>query len=219
MKSLGHTFFVCCFLAVIFTSCNSVKKEYPYSSIDKETYVYKTYEDTVLELDLYQPLDLNEKLPLIIYVHGGGFIRGHRDEKGIIAFAKTMGQHGYAVASISYRLSLKNQGRSCNIKASKKIEAFNIVSEDLSDAVSFILTKAKNLNIDESKIVLAGASAGAEGLLNLVYGSEQYALPKDFKFAGIISNAGSVITLDYITKETAIPSLFFHGTNDKTVPL
>ena len=43
-------------------------------------------------------------------------------------------------------------------------------------------------------------------------------MPKDFKFAGIISMAGAITTLKYIDKDKAIPTQLFHGTNDNLVP-
>jgi hypothetical protein len=43
-------------------------------------------------------------------------------------------------------------------------------------------------------------------------------LPKDFKFAGLISMAGAIISLDDVTKDSAIPTQLFHETADELVP-
>ena len=38
------------------------------------------------------------------------------------------------------------------------------------------------------------------------------------KFAGVFSLAGAMVNADYMTKENALPSAFFHGTADNIVP-
>jgi predicted esterase len=43
-------------------------------------------------------------------------------------------------------------------------------------------------------------------------------LPKDFKFAGIISMAGALSSLENINNKTAIPTQIFHGTANQLVP-
>lgn len=43
-------------------------------------------------------------------------------------------------------------------------------------------------------------------------------LNPDFKYAGVVSMAGAITNLDWITRETAIPTFLFHGTCDNLVP-
>ena len=129
-----------------------------------------------------------------------------------------MAARGYAVASISYRLTMKNRGFGCNTRSKDKIEAFNAASEDISLAVQYLLKRKRKFRLDTRKVILVGTSAGAEAILNLVYVHNTKILPKAFKFAGVISMAGAIISIDQITKETAIPTQLFHGTDDKLVP-
>jgi hypothetical protein len=49
---------------------------------------------------------------LVIFVHGGGFSGGTRD--GGYAFCKYMAQNGYAAATITYTLYMKNKKFSCD---------------------------------------------------------------------------------------------------------
>jgi para-nitrobenzyl esterase len=135
-----------------------------------------------------------------------------------VDFAKNMASRGYAVASISYRLTMKELGFGCETKAQDKVNAFNTVSKDISSAVNYLIKKKKKLKINIGKIVLIGSSAGAETVLNLVYVQKNTMLPKDFKFAGIISMAGAITSLDYVTKESAIPTQLFQGIADELVP-
>ena len=189
------------------------------SKVSKRTYRYqKTRGHKKLKLDFYKPKKVKGALPLLVYVHGGGFAGGKRNDKNTVYFAKNMASRGYAVAAISYRLTMKNLGFGCATKAADKVTAFNEASKDISAAVSYLLEKSQKLKINTNKIVLIGTSAGAEAILNLVYVYRDKILPKDFKFAGLISMAGAVSSLENITKETAIPTQLFHGTEDELVP-
>lgn len=189
------------------------------SKVSKRTYRYKkTDTNKKLKLDFYRPKRVKGVLPLLIYVHGGGFSGGKRNDDNTVHFAKNMASRGYAVASISYRLTMKDLGFGCETRAKDKINAFNTVSKDISSAVNYLIKKKKKLKINISKIVLIGSSAGAETVLNLVYVKKNTMLPKDFKFAGVISMAGAISSLDDVTKESAIPTQLFHGTADELVP-
>jgi predicted peptidase len=189
------------------------------SKVSKRTYRYKkTDANKKLKLDFYRPKRVKGVLPLLIYVHGGGFSGGKRNDDNAVHFVKNMASRGYAVASISYRLTMKELGFGCETKAKDKIKAFNNVSKDISSAVNYLIKKKKKLQINMNKIVLIGSSAGAEAVLNLVYVQKSTILPQDFKFAGVISMAGAITSLNDVTKKNAIPTQLFHGTADELVP-
>ena len=57
--------------------------------------------DRKLVLDLYLPESADKPLPLIVWVHGGGWAAGSKDQVG----ARSQMPRGYAVASVGYRLS------------------------------------------------------------------------------------------------------------------
>ena len=62
-----------------------------------------------LILDLYRPVERSTALPLIIYVHGGGWMNGHTRQSGAFsdftAVLADLSARGYVVASLEYRLS------------------------------------------------------------------------------------------------------------------
>lgn len=188
------------------------------SKVSKRTYTFKKYENKKLKLDFYKPKNLKDNFPLIIFVHGGGFSGGKRDDKDIVNFAEFLVKKGYAVASVSYRLTMQKLGFGCNTKVKDKIDAFYNASQDISFAVNYILKHQRRFKINASKIILVGSSAGAEAILHLAYNYDNKILPIDFKFAGIVSMAGALTSMDNINFKTVIPMQFFHGTDDQLVP-
>lgn len=187
--------------------------------VKKRTFTYhKLKLEQNLKLDLYRPKKRKGKKPLIIYVHGGGFSGGERDDEVSVGFSSEMAKYGFNVASISYRLTMKGIGFGCNTKSELKIKAFNEASKDLSYAIQYLTKRQRRFKIDTRKIILVGSSAGAEAILHYAYAYRNTILEKDVKIAGLIAMAGALSTLDHINPESAIPTQLFHGTKDELVP-
>ena len=73
----------------------------PFSSAVKEG----DTSPTTLYLDFYEPQgDTLSERPLVITVFGGAFVAGSRDFADMQAYCTRLAQHGYAAASIDYRL-------------------------------------------------------------------------------------------------------------------
>jgi acetyl esterase/lipase len=99
------------------------------------------------------------------------------------------------------------------------LATFTAAVEDLHDATVFIIQHKDQFGIDPQKIILAGSSAGAETVLDAVYDQPfKYEADPTVSYAGVISMAGAIPDTARVTAETAIPSLFFHGTCDNLVP-
>ncbi len=192
-------------------------------SIKVDTYTYAFKDGQSLDLDVYSPAFENQQnRPLIFYVHGGGFSGGKRNETGIKNFCKTLSRHGYVVSSITYRLLRqgKETAFGCNCPAVDKLNTFNEAVEDLQDATFFMIKNRQKFGIDPQKIILSGSSAGAETVLNTAY-QPPYCYGLDsgpVSYAGVISMAGAIPDTARIFKESAVPSLLFHGTCDNLVP-
>ena len=196
-----------------------------FEEVDTFTYIYAKKNGEELGLDLYLPAnDTLKSRPLLIYVHGGGFSGGVRDGKYTKDFCKKIARKGYAVVSMSYVLTMKGQSFSCDQPSPNKVSTFQSVVQDIRDATIFLLEKAEKHQLDPANFVLSGSSAGAEAIVHAAYWKEEHLpegttlLPSNFRYAGIISMAGAIVDLKLISKETAIPSQFFHGTCDNLVP-
>lgn len=192
-------------------------------SIDVQTFTYITKNGENLNIDVYLPwLDSETERPLILYVHGGGFSGGQRDDPGSVQFCQKLAAHGYVAASMSYRLTRKDQPGQfgCDCPATEKLNTFQAAVEDIQDATFFLIENRESLGIDPQKIILAGSSAGAEAILNAGFSPPNcFGLDSGpVSYAGMISMAGAIPDLEKVYEESAIPTMFFHGTCDNLVP-
>ena len=165
--------------------------------------------------------------PTVLYVFGGGFIMGQRNDLFTIQWFKRLNSEGYAVVSIDYRLGMKGyqmgKGLSGKVKASDRfLLSQQIGVEDVFSAVSF-LADHPELGIKADNIVLAGSSAGAIISLASAYAvanGETAGLPAGFPgFKGVMSFAGAIISTSGAPKFKSAPCqlLLLHGTADQAV--
>lgn len=189
---------------------------------DFQTINYLKNDVDSLDLNFFRPANTKTKSPLVIFVHGGGFSGGSRNAG--TDFGTYLAKNGFACASITYTLYMKDKDFGCNGILSEKIKAIRFGATDLWAATNYIIQHADELNIDTSRIFIAGASAGAETVLHAAYWNRQQmslfktGLSPTFRYAGIISGAGAIMDLNLITAQNAIPTLMFHGDADKLVP-
>ena len=195
----------------------------------KETLLYSIKGNDSLYLDRYDIPRLRGEKPCMIFMFGGGFVGGNRDEPRYIPYFQFMAEQGYTVISIDYRLGLKGMARQKEIGPVALISAFsnaiNMAVEDLFDATNYILENADWWNIDPAQIVTCGSSAGAISVLQAEYAVSNAqplagALPEGFNYAGVVSFAGAIFnmaeTLHF--QSAPCPVMMFHGNADSNVP-
>jgi acetyl esterase/lipase len=105
-----------------------------------------------LTLDLYVPPSNGRVRPLVIFVHGGGWMHRTPREGGSFtdfpAVLADVAAHGYVVASVSYRFSYE--------------APFPAAVRDVGMAIQWLRGCAKEYLIDPDSAVLWGSSAGAQ---------------------------------------------------------
>ena len=109
-----------------------------------EDIAYARWGDRVMQLDLYLPSALQEPLPVVIFVHGGGWERGsHRGYRpAAMAFAK----RGFATATVEYRLAGEAM--------------FPAAIYDVKAAIRWLRANAKTYHLDPERFGITGGSAG-----------------------------------------------------------
>jgi acetyl esterase/lipase len=188
-----------------------------------QTLTYFTNDSISLELDLFIPDHPGDDLlPLLIYVHGGGFSAG--DRFGGYKLAQYLNGRNMACATISYTLYMKGKGFGCETPLPEKVKAIQIAASQLWHATAKLLELSEQYHIDTTEIFISGSSAGAETVLHAAHWNReqmQYfapALSPSFRYAGVISGAGAIMDLNLITRENMIPTMLFHGDADPLVP-
>ncbi len=175
-------------------------------------------EEVTLMFDFYEPVDDPEtRRPLIIWIHGGSFKTGSRTSPELVDQANIFARHGYANASISYRLSANG----CSSPNAECIQAIIDSRIDAQSAVRFFRANAEGYGIDPDRIVVAGTSAGAIAALGVAYNGESPGDGDHQEFSssvrGAVALSGASILSGAINPSDA-PVLMFHGTNDSLVP-
>lgn len=204
----------------------------PATKIEKTTFEYTTRDTGNLQLDKIVDLSTKgaSKQPVIIFLYGGGWEGGARDDKGIVPGLNRFASRGFTVVSIDYRLGIKiakaRKEMTRDNGAEMYLRAIEWSVEDLFDATSYIVGRADEWNIDKEQIVLLGGSAGATNSLvaefNVANDTElaRTHLPKDFRYAGVISMAGAFwlkAGTPLTFKSKPAPIMFFHGAKDQLV--
>ena len=195
------------------------------------TYMFVQRDTCDLYLDLYRPAKGSEttfngkQKPTIIFMFGGGFTSGVRDNPRYQIWFRKMNELGYGVISIDYRLGLKGTDKVGVAQVNVLDKAIHIAVEDLFSATKFIIENAEQLGVDPANLVISGSSAGAISVMQAEYElanrtSWSDGLPADFRYAGVMSFAGAILSregkVDY--KREPAPTMMLHGTADKVVP-
>ena len=188
--------------------------------------------DETLLLDFYQPHhDQMKKRPLVIFVHGGGYIGGDKATGYPMVFTDGLCKRGYVVSSINYRLGLE-ESKSDTVY----FESMFRVMQDAKAAVRYFRKNATQYGIDTSKIYIMGGSAGAHAVLHLAYLDESELPPYynkskigslegnsgndgySSKVKAVINCWGAIIDMYWIHKGD-MPFYGIQGTTDIFVPV
>lgn len=105
-----------------------------------------TEEGIKLTMDLYRPKQDSGLLPVVLYVHGGGWTSGDKSDGVGLLFKEELTRRGYLFASINYRLGPKY--------------IFPAQIEDVKCAVRYLRAHAAKYRLNPERIGAIGGSAG-----------------------------------------------------------
>lgn len=195
------------------------------------TYLFAERDTCSLFMDVYEPAKGSKtsidgiSRPTIIFMFGGGFVGGTRDDPDYHKWFRQMTDEGYRIISIDYRLGLKGSTKVGVAQVNVLDKAIHMAVEDLFSATSYIIDNAEQLSVDPDNIVISGSSAGAISVMQAEYEicnrtSWASVLPQDFNYAGVMSFSGAILSRKGKVKYESrpAPTLMLHGTSDELVP-
>ena len=131
-----------------FSQSNPVMDIFPDGTILHGNLQYNNDTDPKHLLDIYLPADAKGKLPLVIFIHGGGWLSN--DKYADMGYMKkTVAEivnNGFALASIDYRFSTQ--------------AVFPAQMLDCNRAISFLYDNAGKYAFDVNRFAVMGFSAG-----------------------------------------------------------
>ena len=96
-------------------------------------------------LDIYLPAHAPDEVPVVVFIHGGGWLEGDKSEAG--QYVDALLARGMAVVAINYRFSQHAR--------------FPAQLHDCKGAIRWIRAHASEYGLDASRIAVFGESAGA----------------------------------------------------------
>jgi acetyl esterase/lipase len=97
------------------------------------------------EITLYSPDEEYDSLPVILFIHGGGWSIGKASD--VKSFAKLLASNGYIVANLDYALAPEYKYPASTIQ--------------IINTINYLYENADTYKIDNTKIFIGGNSAGA----------------------------------------------------------
>jgi acetyl esterase/lipase len=112
----------------------------------KEEYdlTYKTIGKRNLRIDIFHPNSIVKDLPIVLFIHGGGWRSGDKSFQHPLAIK--VASRGYLCATVEYRLSPEAK--------------YPAAVLDIKDAIKWLKENAAKYKGDTSKVVLVGCSSG-----------------------------------------------------------
>jgi acetyl esterase/lipase len=96
-------------------------------------------------LDVFMPAEVTGKSPVLVYIHGGGWVTGSR--RSCRRICAVFAAEGYVVLNLKYRLS---PGYS-----------HPAALHDIDDSIGWLYENAGDISADTNRIFFGGSSAGA----------------------------------------------------------
>ena len=178
-------------------------------------------------LDLYRSSFLDGKeLPVILFIHGGGFAGGDKRAKGNEMICMQLANEGFVVISMNYYLTLKHEktpGASCSANMAAGIpnegfhpklqKAIQDASADAQAVLKWIKRFAGTYKLDLSRVAISGGSAGAMTALYTAYMAED----NPVQIKAVIDFWGGLEKTQAIQKNNSPALLAYHGDQDELI--
>ena len=184
---------------------------------------YKQTNRWIGYFDFYAPTNTAAPVPVVINIHGGGWDHNQKEQEG---GWKPYFRNGMAVINMQYRLTPEAPAPAA--------------VEDVKDLVRYVRRNATQLNIDTTRILLTGASAGGHLALMGAYTMsdtifaviDRYGVTDMQDYMPLSSSPKKWIGKEHLqdtafirdmsplyhVSDAAPATLIIHGDNDQVVP-
>lgn len=133
-------------------------------------------------LDVYYPEETEKPLPVIVSIHGGGYVYGTKEV--YFQYGMYLASLGFTVVNFNYHLAPKRQ--------------FPTQLEEINQVMCWIGENADNFYMDKNNVFVVGDSAGAQmnSHYAAIYSNPEFAklfpftVPSDVKIKAIALNCG-----------------------------
>jgi len=173
-----------------FVSCVKFKLSYYFNSLQRKNLnkrvttirnlTFRVIDGKELKLNVHYPTAEGIN-PVIIFIHGGGWIIGSKDKPANERICKLLASYGYTVFNINYRLIPPEYIFSKKSLTLENPQLIELVS-DVDSAISFVRKNALKYNGNPNSLFLFGRSAGGHLALLSAFLPETYA-----KISGVIA--------------------------------
>ncbi|KXK46933.1 MAG: Esterase/lipase-like protein [Bacteroidetes bacterium OLB10] len=148
-----------------------------------------------LQMNIWKPVgDSNTSRPIILWIHGGGFYGGNKNDMD--AMAQWYAERGYVAATMSYRLGFYGNllfGPPYTYDRSEIIRAIYRAVQDANGAMRFLKGRAAQDSSNVSMAFIGGESAGSITALQYTYLDKPYELPAEAdSISDVVTLSGNV---------------------------
>lgn len=123
----------------------ALQKYVPANIAELEDVPYRS-NDPDAHMDVFYPSGTAKQQATIVWVHGGGWVSGSSDN--IDNYMKILAGRGFTTVSVNYSIAPEKQ--------------YPVPIEQLNDALGYLQKNAQRFHVDDSRLILAGDSAGSQ---------------------------------------------------------
>lgn len=116
---------------------------------------YATFEGQPLRLSIYRPHESSSRAPVLVYLHGGGWVAGDRTAHS--TDLRWFAEQGWLVVSVDYTLSSVDR------------HLWDVTEDQIGCALGWVVANAPRYGGDSARLSVSGDSAGGNLAINTAY--------------------------------------------------
>ncbi len=150
--------------------------------------------DDFLTLNIWRPADAGQDLPIMVFIHGGGFVVGSKDAR--VQDGATFARDGVICIAINYRLGIEGFLPIPGVPT-------NLGLRDMIAALRWVQDNARAIGGDPGNVTVFGESAGAMAIANLIVSP----LAKGLFHRAIVESGHGAMTRDIAVAQRLVAKL------------